>query len=57
VLALFGARHPLPQITYPVSERAAQLGAAAAEETDDPRKAYAGLQGWQAAAPPAESPW
>jgi len=57
VLALFGARHPLPRITYPVAERAGRLGAGVEEETDDPRKAYAGLPGWEPGTPPAEPPW
>jgi uncharacterized cupin superfamily protein len=57
VLALFGARQPLPKISYPVSGDARALGAGVDVETDDPRTAYAQLPGWQPSPPPPEIPW
>jgi uncharacterized cupin superfamily protein len=41
VILMVGARSEDEQLFYPVSELAARYGASAAEETPDPREAYA----------------
>ncbi|MEA2292996.1 MAG: hypothetical protein QOE86_635 [Solirubrobacteraceae bacterium] len=53
-ILMAGARGPDFAITYPVHEPAARHGASVAEETDDPRVAYAGTpQDWR----PVRLPW
>jgi uncharacterized cupin superfamily protein len=44
VILMTGARSGDWQVRYPVSELAARHGVSAAEETSDPRQAYAGFQ-------------
>ena len=41
MILMVGARTEDEQLLYPVSELAARYGASAAEETSDPRQAYA----------------
>jgi uncharacterized cupin superfamily protein len=58
VILMVGAR-VAPQARYPVSELAARYGASVAEETDDWRQAYVGVERFRLERPPywARLPW
>jgi uncharacterized cupin superfamily protein len=58
-ILMVGARTEDEQLLYPVSELAAQYGASAAEETSDPRQAYASFERAQLGRPPYwdDLPW
>jgi uncharacterized cupin superfamily protein len=51
VVLMAGARTPDEQLVYPVSELAARYGASVAEETSDPRQAYAPFEDVQRGRP------
>ncbi len=51
-ILMVGARTENEQLLYPVSELAAQYGASAAEETNDPKRAYANFERARRGRPP-----
>jgi uncharacterized cupin superfamily protein len=58
-ILMVGARTPDEQLLYPVSEVAAKYGASAAEETTDPKQAYASFGRPRKERPPywGDLPW